>query len=102
MGQILAKIAFEHEEGARIISFTDFDFFKGLGLNENKEFENWEIVIGKQIVINDTPYIVVGVYTVIHNRMWENSGEKGVSMFVEGERFPYNFELVYIVRSVES
>ena len=102
MGQILTKIAFQHEEGARIISFTDFDYFKELGLTENKEFENWEIVIGKQIVILNTNYVILRVHTIINNTILENSGTKGMSTIVEGERFPYNFELVYIVRQIEA
>src|SRR5690349_10983981 len=97
MSGISTKVRIQHVKGAVIASFTDFEVFKELGLTENREFNNHQISIGDKIQIGDDQYTVKNVFSIIHNQTWENSGQKGFSAVVVGERNEFNFEIVYYV-----
>lgn len=97
MSGISTKVRIQHVKGAMIASFTDFEVFSEMGLPENTEFKNHQISIGDKIRIEEKEYTVRNVFSIIHNQTWENSGQKGFSAVVAGERYAFNFEIVYYV-----
>lgn len=97
MSSILVKFRIDNQHGKTLFSTTDYKALIALGLEENKEFNTWEIQIGNSLSIGDTKYTVKSVYTVIHKDIVPNTGKYGFSLVVEGEYHDFNFEIVYYV-----
>ncbi|MFC2126519.1 hypothetical protein ACFLU5_17150 [Bacteroidota bacterium] len=99
MNQIKPRIIFKIKGEQNPIFSTDFDIIKQLnvpGEGPLKDFH--EIAIGTIITLNNyDKYEITGVSTDFFDTEYSNDG---ISMNNLGERYSYNFEVVYKIRKV--
>ena len=93
MGGIKARIWVKHERGADILCTTDPNAINQL-FGGTSILEKGHVLPGDE----DGDYEIVDVRTHSYPEIQENSSEYGFSMYNVGERYPYNFDITYIVR----
>ena len=99
MSQIKPRIIFKIVGETNPIFCTDFDIIKQLEVPGEGSFKDFhEIAKGSEIILNNfEKYEVIDVSTDFFNTEYSNDG---IAMNNLGERYSYNFEIVYKIKKV--
>jgi len=99
MSQIKPRIIFKIEGEQNPIFCTDFDIIKQMKVPGEGPFKDFhEITSGTRITLkNYEEYEVINISTDYFDTEYSNDG---ISLNNLGERYPYNFEVVYKIRKV--
>jgi len=99
MSQIKTRIIFKVQGDKNPLFSTDFDTIKKLDVPGEGPFKDFhEIIPGTRITLNNhESYEVLEISTDFFDTEYSNDG---ISMNNIGERYPYNFEVVYKVRKL--
>lgn len=99
MSQIKPRIIFKIEDENERIFSTDFDVIKQLNVPGEGPFRDFhEITLGSKITLNNyQQYEVIGISTDYFDTEYSNDG---ISTNNVGERYPYNFEVIYRIRRI--
>ena len=99
MSQIKPRIIFKIDGGGNPLFSTDFDIIKELNVPGEGPFKDFhEIAKGSMIILNNfEKYEVTDISTNFFNTEYSNDG---IAMNNLGERYSYNFEVVYMIKRV--
>lgn len=99
--QIQTRIHIIDSNGGDLAYTTDWAILNEFGVKEEKGWNLSVLNIGTVIISPEGGEVkIVDIRTKFYNYLADNKGDYGVNLYGFGERYPFNFEITYIVEKV--